>query len=133
MSRGDETRKAWVKGLKVGDQVGVEHHRNGCAEPDVRLAKVEKVLPSGKFRISGTDALFDADGEAARWSSWQSGPYLVEPTDEWRARLRMRRLRRHVETYFHTEHLDKAKLDAASADDLAKLLDAITPYRKAEA
>ena len=128
----DAERAAFVKSLKVGDTVCIFTDTRGTQ----RFAKatVERITPKGAFRIRevGGDSILNFDAHGTRRSGGSWGWYdILEPwTSEVDAHLARRRLVHSVLFYVDRSVIDREMLEAASDEDLKKLVMALRPFRK---
>lgn len=102
----------WIKNLKEGDLVIVESNLSS------RIAKVEKITPSGLIKVNGV--LYNKDGFMRGGDSWNM-PKLREATDEAVQQVRDIQLIAKAKALMHSEKA--ANINGEQAEAIIKILE----------
>ena len=128
-------REAWLAGLKPNDKVCVHTDTRGNVR--FTLGVVERITPTGAFRVreKGADSLssFAKDGEANRGGTWGWWERMQPWTPEVDAYIAREKLVNSVLFYINRSVIDREMLEAASDEDLKKLVMALRLFRKKNA
>lgn len=126
MSNDKDKREGWLRELKPGDKVAVDGY--GLGEKGYDFDVVAKVTPTGVIKTEKYKRQFDADGRLKSGDRWHFHK-LVQVTDELLAGVRRQRLVAHVRVLLDATYIDRKKVEAATDEDLRRILDVLGPYR----
>lgn len=122
--------EAWLRSLKKGDVIGVEKSPNH-GEKDWTKVTVERVTPSGRVKVTYPDnRVVDFGLRGYVGEGYGPTHTLVPWTEDIERTIARRKLERAAMYYLDMEHLDRAKVEALTDEQLIAIRDMLRPLRK---
>lgn len=122
-------RKEWLAGLRVGDTVylAIRHNYAGFYPTKTKVAAI---TPTRRFRVEGSDKLFNDYGEQGNYGAESIQPWSEAIEQDWKRKVAHHDLVSKVSSFLDFAYIGREKLQKASDDDLNALIKLLKPFER---